>query len=200
MSTPTQAVPLGADELAELEEYLMSDQTPDACMDVSTLDGFLSCILSCPQRPEPEEWINWVWDTEGAQEEPNFSSQAESDRIFHLIARHAAALDDALARGAEDYEPVFFFQDEEAEIPALDEWCIGYMIAMADYYEQWQPLLEQNPALFAAIRQFGTEDGQAELNPQLDDMDEAALAEFMQAQALAVRQAALDIYRTTRSA
>jgi uncharacterized protein len=190
--------PLSADELAELEEYLMSDQTPDACMDVSTLDGFLTCILSCPQRPEPEEWINWVWDTEAAEEEPSFSSQEQSDHIFALIARHAAALDDALARASDDYEPVFFFQDEDAQIPALDEWCIGYMIAMADYYDQWQTLLENSPVLFEVIRQFGTEDGQEEIGPQLDAMDEADLGEFMQAQARAVRESALAIYKATR--
>lgn len=199
MSDTAATPPLSADDLAELEEYLLSDLTPDACMDISTLDGFLTCILSCPQRPEPEEWISWVWDTDNAEEEPAFDSQEQGDRIFALIARHAAALDEALKAGDDTYEPVFFFEDEEAEIPAVEEWCIGYTIAMADYFTQWEPLLQGQPALFESIRMFGTEDGQADLAPRLDDMDDAELGQFMQQQAQALRQAAIDIYRLNRA-
>lgn len=194
-ATPT----LTADELAELEEYMLSDLTPDACMDISTLDGFLTCILSCPERPEPEEWIRWVWDTDAGEEEPEFASQEQGDRIFALIARHAAALDEALQTGGDAYEPVFFFEDEEAQVPAVEEWCIGYTIAMADYFTQWESLLQAHPGLFESIRMFGTEDGQAELEPRLDDMDDAELGEFMQQQADQLREAALAIYRMNRS-
>jgi uncharacterized protein len=186
---------LNADELAELEEFLMSDNTPDACMDVSTLDGFLTCILSCPTRPEAEEWINWVWDTEAAEEQPSFDSQAQSDLMYGLIARHAAALEATLKAQSEDYEPVFFYQDEEGEVPALDEWCIGYMIAMADYYEQWHDLLAAKPALFEPIRLFGTEDGQESLNKTLEALNPEEFEERMQAFAGEIRTAALNIFR-----
>lgn len=198
MTEQSKVEALSADELAELEEYLLSDLTPDACMDISTLDGFLTCILSCPQRPEPEEWISWVWDTEEATGEPEFESQEQGDRIFGLIARHAAALDDALKGAVPDYEPVFFFEDEEAQVPAVEEWCIGYIIAANDYLDQWEPVMRAHPALFESIRLFGTEDGQAELMPRLDDMDDAATGEFMQQQADNLREAALAIYRLNR--
>lgn len=198
MSDNAPAEPLSADELAELEEYLLSDLTPDACMDISTLDGFLTCILSCPDRPDPEEWISWVWDTEEASEEPSFESQEQSDRVFSLLARHAEALDALLSSGSADYEPVFFFEDESAQVPAVEEWCIGYIIAARDYMDQWEPIMRAHPALFDAIRLFGTEDGQADLANRLDEMDDAAFGEFMQQQGASLRDAALAIYRLAR--
>ncbi len=199
MSDISATAPLTADELAELEEYLLSDLTPDACMDISTLDGFLTCILSAPQRPEPEEWISWVWDTDEANEDPNFESQEQADRIFALIARHAAALDDMLKGGNDDYEPVFFFEDEEAQIPAVEEWCIGFTIAMSDYADQWEPVLQAHPELFESIRLFGTEDGQTELEAQLDEMDDAQQGQFMQDKADHLRASAMAIYRLNRA-
>lgn len=201
MSDTAPAVePLTIDELAELEEYLLSELTPDACMDISTLDGFLTCILSCPQRPVPEEWINRVWDTDEAEEEPEFESQEQGDRIFALIARHAAALDHALQNETADYEPLFFYEDEDGQVPAVEEWCIGYIIAANEYRFQWEPLMDAKPELFDSIRLFGSPEGQEELEDKLDDMDDAQAAEFMQQQAINLREAALAVYRLNRSA
>lgn len=31
-------------------------------MDLSTLDGFLTAIVSGPSMVMPSEWLRWVWD------------------------------------------------------------------------------------------------------------------------------------------
>ena len=45
--------PLGESEFGELDELLLSDDVPEACMDVVTLEGFLTAIaigLSIPSQ------------------------------------------------------------------------------------------------------------------------------------------------------
>ncbi len=41
--------PLSNEEIRELDAFLMSDATPDECMDIVTLDGFLSALAIGPE-------------------------------------------------------------------------------------------------------------------------------------------------------
>jgi uncharacterized protein len=40
--------PLSNEEIDELDAFLMSDGTPDNCMSIVTLDGFLTALVSDP--------------------------------------------------------------------------------------------------------------------------------------------------------
>ncbi len=45
----------GEPDLTALDEYLMSDESPDNCMQLSDLDGFLTAIVVGPKLIQPSE-------------------------------------------------------------------------------------------------------------------------------------------------
>ena len=45
--------PLSNEEIRQLDAFLMSDATPDECMDIVTLDGFLSALAIGPSWCRP---------------------------------------------------------------------------------------------------------------------------------------------------
>ena len=47
--------------IEELDAFLLSDDDLENAMDVSSLDGFLSAVLSGPNVIMPSKWIPWVW-------------------------------------------------------------------------------------------------------------------------------------------
>lgn len=48
--------PAGID-LKALDAYLMSDTSPDDCMLLCDLDGFLAGIVVCPELVPPSKWL-----------------------------------------------------------------------------------------------------------------------------------------------
>lgn len=44
-----------------LDDRLRESAYPVQTMDVVTLEGFLSSVLSHPNRPTDEVWLPWVW-------------------------------------------------------------------------------------------------------------------------------------------
>ena len=83
----------------ELDEFLMSDQTPDDCMQQSDLDGFLTGIVVGPELIMPSEWMPAIW--QGG--EPEFEDMERAERIMgvimaryneiiHLVGRRAGCL------------------------------------------------------------------------------------------------------------
>ncbi len=69
--------PLSNEEIGELDAFLMSDATPDDCMDIVTLDGFLTALAIGPKLVPPSVWLPLVW---GCEEEPAFESSAQAVR------------------------------------------------------------------------------------------------------------------------
>ena len=49
--------PLSHEEIRELHAFLMSDATPDECMGIVTLDGFLSALAIGPELVPPSVWL-----------------------------------------------------------------------------------------------------------------------------------------------
>ena len=64
--------------IEELDEFLMSDQTPDDCMQLSDLDGFLTGIVVGPELIMPSEWTPVIWH--GG--EPEFEDIEQAERII----------------------------------------------------------------------------------------------------------------------
>jgi uncharacterized protein len=81
--------PLSEGEIAELDEFLMSDATPEECMDISTLDGFLTSLVIGPQLVPPSVWLKAIW---GGETQPAFESSAQAQRVISLIMRRFNAI------------------------------------------------------------------------------------------------------------
>ena len=57
-----ESVPLtGPVDLEALDQFLTSDASPEDCMQLSDLDGFLTGIAIGPELVVPSEWLPLVW-------------------------------------------------------------------------------------------------------------------------------------------
>lgn len=123
------------EDLTVLERFLMSEQAPADCMQLSDLDGFLTGIVIGPERIPPEEWLPLVW-----QGEPEFESAEERARIVGIVlARHEEILW-TLTQSPEDFAPIFW-QDEDGE-PIAQDWAEGFLEAIRLRPDAWTPLFE----------------------------------------------------------
>ena len=71
----------GIPDLEALDEYLMSDESPENCMQLSDLDGFLTAIVVGPELIKPSEWLPVVWG--GGS--PEFGTEEQTKVILGSI-------------------------------------------------------------------------------------------------------------------
>ena len=154
-------MPLNDAEIDKLAEFLISDETPEECMDISTLDGFLTGVLIGPDSILPSRWIP-VALGETEQDEMVWESEAKAERIMGLVMRLYNSIAQDFQCDPPDFNPLFMINTAtEEEVTIIDDWCWGFMRAVALDSEAWQPLFENEEmggGLFPIIIN-GTEDG-----------------------------------------
>lgn len=152
---------LSETEIEELREFLMSDDTPDECMDLSTLDGFLTALLIGPDTIQPSQWFPVAFG-ETEQEPMKWKSPDLADHFMGLILRHYNSIALDFQDDPPDFRPLFMtntLPDEDVTI--IDEWCWGFMQAVEMNSEAWRPLLEdkEHEAAVFPIFLHGTREG-----------------------------------------
>ena len=60
-------------DLDALDDYLMSEHSPDDSMGLSDLDGFLTGVIVGPELILPSEWLPVIW----GGGEPEFETEEE---------------------------------------------------------------------------------------------------------------------------
>ena len=119
----------------ELDEFLMSDNSPENSFLLPDLDGFLTGIVVGPELIMPSEWVPIIW----GDGEPEFEDEEHAERILGII----------MAR----YNEIIFQLDDEpgSLLPILDsapdgrllaaDWVEGFMDAFSLRADSWDPLL-----------------------------------------------------------
>lgn len=134
--------PMEEEDLIRLEDFLISDRTPDAAMPIDMLEGFLAAVLSSPEEIQPTEWLPHVW---GNEETPQYHSNEEEEEITRLLLAFHRDVGDQLAN-----EPTFtpIWDGLEGEELALSThiWCLGYIKGMELDVESWASLEEDSEA------------------------------------------------------
>jgi uncharacterized protein len=114
---------------AELSEYLDSDLSPDDCMGLSDLDGFLTGIVIGPDLIMPGAWLPVIW----GDEEPEFRSAAHAKTIIGLtMGRY-----NEIASG--------FWRWPTGEVIVTD-WAAGFLEAVEMRRAAWEPLFSHRKA------------------------------------------------------
>ena len=165
--------PLTEEELDELDQFLMSDETPEDCMDISMLDGFLTALAVGPTTLAPSVWMPVIWGGE-----MNWSSRERLDRITALVFRHANAVLFFLRDDPESFEPLLYEErDGDIVVQIPEEWCSGFVQGMSLDEEAWQPLLDSDVGedLLLSILLFGTDPGEDDLQETLSSAQQAEL-------------------------
>ena len=159
MSMPNQD-PLTDDEIKELDQFLLDAEGIEESMDISTLDGFLTAIACGPKTIMPSEWMRWVWDMERGEDAPEFTDQAQAQRILELLMRYMNDIAQTLHQAPEQYEPLLMENPNCGDpIPILDEWCSGFMKGVQNDSEGWLPVTLGKPDWISTIMLYGTEEG-----------------------------------------
>jgi uncharacterized protein len=165
--------PLTDAEIAQLEDFLLSDTTPEEAMDFSMVDGFITALVSGPSLTMPSSMLKWIWDSEQGREAPKFASAAEAENIITLILRHWNDINDTLNHAPDEYQPLILERKADGRtIPVLDSWCGGYYKGAVVDRAKWKPLLDAHPEWFTAITLYGTKDGWDELERRQDSLEQ----------------------------
>lgn len=109
-----------------LDAYLNSDNSPDECLGLSELDGFLTGVICCPVVIMPSEWL------------PVALGDALVDvpaEIIELIMQRYNEIVATLNSSTAVLEPVFW-RAKEGHVIAMD-WCEGFMDAVALRQADW---------------------------------------------------------------
>jgi uncharacterized protein len=162
--------PLSDAEIDELDAFLMSDATSDECMDIITLDGFLTALVIGPELVAPSVWLPLVW---GETSEPVFESKEQAERIISLLLRRMNTISSMFGENSSGFEPLPYEREVRGtRLWLADDWCFGFMRAIDLSHEAWEPLFNDktNLVLLVPILMLGTEQG-------LDQIDAAADSE-----------------------
>jgi uncharacterized protein len=136
--TPFPASPV---DLEALDQFLMSDASPEDCMQLSDLDGFLTGIAIGPELVMPSEWLPAIW----GGDEPAFESIEQAQTVIGTIMGRYNEILRALSTDPETYAPLFW-EGPDGEVIAAD-WAEGFVDAVRLRPEAWRPLLEDREAL-----------------------------------------------------
>ena len=168
--------PLSDREIVELDEFLMSDATPEESMSIVALDGFLTSLVIGPELVAPSVWFKTIW---GGEDEPQFESSEQAQRVIGLIMRRFNTIN-LLFEEPPEFAPILWEREVEGTTYRIaDDWCWGFMAGVSLGSEAWQPLLTdtENRAMLRPIATLGTEDGwrllEADMDP--DAAEQAAL-------------------------
>ena len=171
---PMKSRPLTDREIEKLDASLLSDGSLEDAMDISTLDGFLCAVLSGPKVIMPSEWMRWVGDMKNGEQDREFASEKQAQRIIGLLMRYANDIAVTLSQAPQHYEPLFFEREIKGYIVSIvDEWCCGYVKGIALDPAGWQPLIETQPDWFEVIHLYGTEGGWNKLKTLVDAYEDA---------------------------
>ena len=171
----TLETPLSDAEIGELDAFLISEATSDECMDLVTLDGFLTALVVGPRLVAPSLWLPVVW---GATSEPVFESKHQAERIISLLLRRMNMITSMFGENG-GFEPLIYEREVKgAPLWLADDWCFGFMRAMELDDGAWDPLFDDktNRVLLVPILMLGTQEGLDQIDAAEDPASEYTAA------------------------
>ena len=145
---PEELHPLTPSEQDELDTLLKASKASDvlanAISDITSLDGFLTCMVIGPQPTNQGEWLYYLFDGQLPK-----LTDIDTTRLLALIQRHHHSLTLDFAKTKPHYRPLFtnFTRAKNAKPVGKklrDElyWCNGFMQATQLRWTQWHKLLD----------------------------------------------------------
>jgi uncharacterized protein len=152
---------LNDEELAKLDEFLLSDACDDDVLSVDEVHGFLTALQVGPQTMDEEEWLKLAWG------EPRFADSAQQQQLLELMRRLYRDIEATLRAGL-DFEPLAVEVEEEdgTEVVAYEGWCFGFMLGVESAQHEWDKLPKAEENLLAPMAQLALLNSDEE--PQMD--------------------------------
>lgn len=171
---PALANCLSDDELAELNDFLLSDAVSDETMTLDQLDGYLTAIVVGPTCLNVSQWYVGIWGNR-QEDVPHFLNLHHAQHVMQLILRHYNGIAASLEQGADTHEPVlgcYRSEDGTHDIVDAETWAHGFMAGVALSRADWQPLFDdpQGRAWLAPILYLADSDADTTPTPQADTL------------------------------
>lgn len=156
--------------LEALDEYLSSDASPDECMQLSDLDGFLTGIVVGPELIKPSEWLPVIW----SGDPPEFENDETAELILGTIMGRYNEIVHSLAADPPEFDPILW-QTNDGFVIAGD-WAEGFMDAISLRPIEWGDMLDDEEtglplfpiiALAGKVETGSVPDGEADGQNQL---------------------------------
>lgn len=128
----------GPMDLDALDEYLLADHSPEDCMGLSDLDGFLTGIVVGPELILPSEWMPVIW----GDEEPKLETEEEMRTVLGTIMGRYNEIVACFDNSPDEFDPIFW-EGPEGDIIASD-WAGGFLDAVSLRLQAWNPLTEDD--------------------------------------------------------
>jgi uncharacterized protein len=149
--------PLSDKEFNELDQFLLSDRSPEDSMAMDSLHGFFSAIAVGPEPITPTEWLPYIW---GEDDQPKFKNSKEEQRILYLITRFMNEILTTLEVAPKDFEPLFCeIKENGKHLIDGEAWAWGFWTGIQLRPEAWQVLEDSEQAsLLRPIYLLGAEE------------------------------------------
>jgi uncharacterized protein len=135
--------PLSDEELDALDAMLTA-LPGEAAMNIEGMDGYLSALVAGPglKTLRTAEWMPAIWGGDGEDNAP-FDSGRQRKKAVVLVLRHLHHIATQLRDHPDDWEPIFSVADtEDGEWVDAEDWCIGFLSAVALQPQAWEPLFD----------------------------------------------------------
>lgn len=129
-----------APDLEELADYLDSDLSPDDCMGLSDLDGFLTATVIGPELIMASDWLPVIW----GDEEPEFETTAHAEKVIGLIMGRYNEIATGFNADPEKFAPIFWKRPTGEVI--VTDWAAGFLEAVEMRRAAWEPLFSHRKA------------------------------------------------------
>jgi uncharacterized protein len=138
--------PLSEKEFDELDQFLLSDRTPEDTMTMDTLHGYMTAIAIGPETIMPAEWLLKIWGDD-AKQVPKWKNAKEEERIINLIMRFMNEVLVTFEVAPKEFEPLFCEAEHEGEnLIDAEAWCWGFWEGMELRPGSWDPIFESDLA------------------------------------------------------
>ncbi len=162
--------PLNEKEFNELDQFLLSDASPEDAMTMDTLHGFLTAIAIGPDTIMPAEWLPHVWG-EDAKIVPTFKNAKQADQITGLIMRFMNEILVTFEVAPKEFEPLFCEHEHNGEtLIDAEAWCWGFWEGMELHPGSWSAIWDSNLApLMRPLYLLGADEIEEEELTLVDD-------------------------------
>lgn len=158
----TDYQPLGDDELAQLDSFLLSDACDEETLGIDEAHGLLTALHLIPEEVDEASWLDAIWG------EPSFADPAQQAQMSELLRRMRAEIL-AILDTRSEFEPLVIELDEEGEtVEAWEGWCQGFVMGMELFPLHWEALPKDEQALVVPMAQLAllASDDEMEMDDQ----------------------------------
>ena len=152
-------------DLERLDAFLSSDESPEHCLSLSDLDGFLHGVACSPVSVPSEEWMS-------------VALGGEPDHVPAWVLQDIASILADICDGLKSDPPVIepvFWESKEGHVVAMD-WCEGFMTAVTLRQEAWKPFVETREGaqlILPIMLHVLDENGNSRFGIAQEDLDDA---------------------------